>query len=172
MGVARKESWGFEGVVYFSTLLKGLKPFKGFSFFFFSPVFTTCFDHSQKESMQRGWCLLCNSMQVHTRPWVKKKCDLKQPNIWFIMHVDQALHPLPALCSDLTLLSDCKISFLCSLRSPLRLDNGSCLRVYFCFLTLLTFCPWVAWCGFGMRKHYLSSSGTTKWAIVCISQGD
>lgn len=146
--------------------------FKGFFFLFFSPVITTCSDHSQKESMQRGCCLLCNSKKVHTSPWVKKSCDLKQPNIWFFMFVDQALCPFPTLCSDPTLLSDCKVSFLSYLTSPLSLDYRSCLSAYFYFLALLPFCPLVVWCIFVLGENAITSSSGTKWAHVCASQGD
>lgn len=77
--VAAVVLWGWLEKI--AGVLRGLFTFKGLSFFlfFFPPVFIMSFDHSQKENMQGGSCLLCNSMWVHTRPWVKKSFDLKQP---------------------------------------------------------------------------------------------
>lgn len=88
-----------------------------FENFFF---FLSCDYHSQKRNMQRECSLLCNSKQVHTRPWVRKNCDLKQLNIWFFMLVEQDLYPFPILLSDLTLLSNCSV--LHHPTSPLSLD--------------------------------------------------
>lgn len=54
---------------------RGLFTFEGFFFFFF--FFLSCDYHSQKESVKRRRCILCNSKQVRTRPWVKKKMWFK-----------------------------------------------------------------------------------------------
>lgn len=99
----------------------------------------------------------------------KNPCDLKQPNIWFFMLVDQALRPFPALCSDLTLLSGSKASFHCYLTSPLSPDYRSHLSARFCFLALL---PLVVWCIFVLWENAITSSSGVKWAHICASQGD
>ena len=129
-------------------------------------------DHRHKQSMQRGCCLLCNSKQVRTGAWVKKSHNLKQRNIWFFMLIDQALCPFPALCSDLTLLSNCRASFLCHLTSPLSLDYRSRLTAYFCFLALLPFCSLVVWCTFVLWENAITSRSGGKWAQICACQGD
>lgn len=124
---------------------RGLFTFEGFFFFFF--FFLSCDYHSQKESVKRRRCILCNSKQVRTRPWVKKKkCDLKQPNIWFFMLVEQALHSFLTLCSDLTLLSNCKVFFFLHPLSPLSLDYKPCLSTTSCSVPFLPLGSLVYFC--------------------------
>lgn len=111
------------------------------SFFFFFRDY-----HSQKENMQTDCSLLCNSKQVHTRPWVRKNCDLKQLNIWFFMLVEQDLYPFPTPCSDLTLLSNWNVRFLHHPTSPRSLDCRSHLSASSFSLPFLILSSSVCFC--------------------------
>lgn len=155
MGAAGKESWGLEGVVYFWGFL---------SFFFFFPVITTVRKRACREGA--AYSVIPNRYTLDLGS--KKTCDLKQPNIWFFMLVEQALHSFPTLCSDLTLLSNCKVFLFHHPTSPLSLDYRPCLSTS---SFSVPFLPLGSLVFLYLRKLYWFSSGT-KWPHVCASHGD